>query len=87
MVMVLGVRTISANIFFRNNCWLFIEPAAGLFEGDLFGEAPLEPAPTLQPEPMIDNDSDDDMDGGWVGGPPSTAPRYLKQISFFFFIA
>lgn len=41
----------------------------------MFADAPLEPTPAM-PDPMADNDSDDDMDGGWVGGPPSTAPRF-----------
>lgn len=65
-----------------NNSFFFfslLEPAAGLFEGDLFGDAPLEPTIPPQPEPMIDNDSDDDLDGGWVGGPPSTAPRFVLE--------
>lgn len=37
------------------------EPAAGLFEGDLFADAPL-PQSSM---PMNDNDSDDDMGAGW----------------------
>lgn len=41
------------------------EPAAGLFEGDLFADASL----TQQDLPPIQNDSDDDMDGGgWDTG-------------------
>lgn len=52
----------------------FGEPAAGLFEGDMFADAPLDPVPEL-PEAQGDADSDDDMDGGrWDAGPPSTAP-------------
>lgn len=52
----------------------FGEPAAGLFEGDMFADAPLDPVPEL-PDPQADADSDDDMDGGqWDAGPPSTAP-------------
>lgn len=44
---------------------MFIEePAAGLFEGDLFADASL----TQQDLPPIQNDSDDDMDGGWDTG-------------------
>lgn len=52
----------------------FGEPAAGLFEGDMFADAPLDPVPELTEAPA-DADSDDDMDGGrWDAGPPSTAP-------------
>ncbi len=51
------------------------EPAAGLFEGDLFADAPLERREHSMPSAMEDKDSDDDMDGGWVGGAPSTPPR------------
>lgn len=52
----------------------FGEPAAGLFEGDMFADAPLDPVPDL-PDAQADADSDDDMDGGrWDAGPPSTAP-------------
>lgn len=54
---------------------MFIEPAAGLFEGDLFADAPLERRPHSIPSAMEDKDSDDDMDGGWAGGAPSTPPR------------
>ncbi|KAJ6646198.1 Double-strand-break repair protein rad21 like [Pseudolycoriella hygida] len=52
----------------------FGQPAAGLFEGDLFADAPLERRPNSIPSAMEDKDSDDDMDGGWVGGAPSTPP-------------
>ncbi|XP_037037631.1 double-strand-break repair protein rad21 homolog [Bradysia coprophila] len=51
----------------------FGQPAAGLFEGDLFADAPLERRNSI-PSAMEDKDSDDDMDGGWVGGAPSTPP-------------
>lgn len=47
------------------------EPAAGLFEGDLFADAPLPPS-TMPP---IENDSDDDLDAGWDMGARSTASR------------
>lgn len=40
------------------------EPAAGLFEGDLFADASL----TQQDLPAMQNDSDDDMDAGWDTG-------------------
>lgn len=44
------------------------EPAAGLFEGDLFGDAPS----TQSNLPVIDDGSDDDMAaGGWDAGAPS----------------
>lgn len=47
------------------------EPAAGLFEGDLFADAPL-PQSNMPP---IENDSDDDLDAGWDMGARSTASR------------
>lgn len=47
------------------------EPAAGLFEGDLFADAPLP-----QSSMPIEHGSDDDMDaGGWDMGGHSTASR------------
>lgn len=53
----------------------FGEPAAGLFEGDMFADGPLEPPVPEMPDATGDADSDDDMDGGgWDAGPPSTAP-------------
>ncbi|XP_031619542.1 double-strand-break repair protein rad21 homolog [Contarinia nasturtii] len=45
------------------------EPAAGLFEGDLFADAPL-PQSTMQ---QIEHDSEDDLDAGWDMGAHSTA--------------
>lgn len=48
------------------------EPAAGLFEGDLFADEPL-PQSSM---PMNENDSDDDMGAGWDDmGAHSTASR------------
>lgn len=47
------------------------EPAAGLFEGDLFADAPL-PQSSMPP---IEHDSDEDLDGGWDMGAHSTASR------------
>lgn len=46
------------------------EPAAGLFEGDLFADAPLP-----QSSMPIEHDSDDDLDAGWDMGARSTASR------------
>ncbi|XP_055621865.1 double-strand-break repair protein rad21 homolog isoform X2 [Toxorhynchites rutilus septentrionalis] len=66
------------------------EPAAGLFEGDIFADAPLAPEPDLPAAPTqaqqsgaaaataaaaADEDSDDDDDDHFdVGGAPSPAP-------------
>lgn len=47
------------------------EPAAGLFEGDLFADAPL-PQTSMPP---IEQDSDDDLDAGWDMGARSNASR------------
>ncbi|XP_029713553.2 double-strand-break repair protein rad21 homolog isoform X2 [Aedes albopictus] len=57
------------------------EPAAGLFEGDIFADAPLAPEPELPAAPAqvqngaaeeeTDDDDDDHFD---VGGAPSPAP-------------
>ncbi|EDS41403.1 DNA repair protein Rad21 [Culex quinquefasciatus] len=54
------------------------EPAAGLFEGDIFADAPLAPEPELPAAPtgqqsQVDSDDDDD-DHFDVGGAPSPAP-------------
>lgn len=55
------------------------EPAAGLFEGDIFADAPLAPEPELPAAPVeaqhagTEEDSDDD-DHFDVGGAPSPAP-------------
>lgn len=57
------------------------EPAAGLFEGDIFADAPLAPEPELPAAPTagqqsaaeVDSDDDDD-DHFDVGGAPSPAP-------------
>lgn len=52
-------------------CQNIEEPAAGLFEGDLFADAPLP-----QSSMPIEHGSDDDMDaGGWDMGGHSTASR------------
>ncbi|XP_065083169.1 double-strand-break repair protein rad21 homolog isoform X2 [Ochlerotatus camptorhynchus] len=57
------------------------EPAAGLFEGDIFADAPLAPEPELPAAPAQvqrgeEEDSDDDDDDHFdvVGGAPSPAP-------------
>lgn len=51
----------------------FGQPAAGLFEGDIFADAPLA-STTLPPGAMTSrSDSDDDMDH-FDGGAPSPAP-------------
>lgn len=58
----------------------FVEPAAGLFEGDLFADAPL-PQSTLPPGAMTSRtDSDDDMDHFDVGA-PSPNPRYFFHVN------
>ncbi|XP_053682555.1 double-strand-break repair protein rad21 homolog A isoform X2 [Sabethes cyaneus] len=56
------------------------EPAAGLFEGDIFADAPLAPEPELPGEPAAqaqagqERDSEDDDDDHFdVGGAPSPA--------------
>lgn len=59
------------------------EPAAGLFEGDIFADAPLAPEPELPEAPggaqqtagasQVDSDDDDD-DHFDMGGAPSPAP-------------
>lgn len=55
------------------------EPAAGLFEGDIFADAPLAPEPELPSAPVQaqrgdEDDSDDDDDDHFdVGGAPSPA--------------
>ncbi|XP_055526718.1 double-strand-break repair protein rad21 homolog isoform X2 [Wyeomyia smithii] len=56
------------------------EPAAGLFEGDIFADAPLVPEPELPGEPAAqaqagqERDSEDDDDDHFdVGGAPSPA--------------
>lgn len=48
------------------------EPAAGLFEGDLFADAPLP-----QSSMPIEHDSDDDL--VWDMGARSTASRLIFQ--------
>ncbi|XP_021712676.1 double-strand-break repair protein rad21 homolog isoform X2 [Aedes aegypti] len=57
------------------------EPAAGLFEGDIFADAPLAPEPELPAAPVqaqhgaAEEDSDDDDDDHFdVGGAPSPVP-------------
>lgn len=56
------------------------EPAAGLFEGDFFADAPLAPEPELPAAPAQvqrteEEESDDDDDDHFdVGGAPSPAP-------------
>uniref|UniRef100_U5EIC0 Putative rad21 protein a n=1 Tax=Corethrella appendiculata TaxID=1370023 RepID=U5EIC0_9DIPT len=52
-----------------------IQPAAGLFEGDIFADAPLPAEPQPLPGSMTQRteDSDDD-DGHFDGGAPSPAP-------------
>lgn len=52
----------------------FVEPAAGLFEGDIFADAPLTTT-VLPPGAMTSRtESDDDMDH-YDGGAPSPAMR------------
>lgn len=52
----------------------FGQPAAGLFEGDLFADAPI-PSESLPAGAMTArSDSDDDMDGHFDGGAPSPCP-------------
>ncbi|EJY57797.1 AAEL017135-PA [Aedes aegypti] len=58
------------------------EPAAGLFEGDIFADAPLAPEPELPAAPVqaqhgaAEEDSDDDDDDHFdVGGAPSPVPK------------
>lgn len=57
----------------------FVEPAAGLFEGDIFADAPLTTT-VLPPGAMTSRtESDDDMDH-YDGGAPSPAMRYVHNI-------
>lgn len=69
----------SCIINFQLKAWIEIlichripeEPAAGLFEGDLFADAPL-PQSEVQP---TEQDSDDDMDACWDTGGRSPGSR------------
>ncbi|EAA09166.4 AGAP004560-PA [Anopheles gambiae str. PEST] len=60
-----------------NIIYFFIEPAAGLFEGDIFADAPLAPEPelpTAETQRRADDSDDDDDDHFDMGGAPSPAP-------------
>ncbi|XP_040159713.1 double-strand-break repair protein rad21 homolog [Anopheles arabiensis] len=53
------------------------QPAAGLFEGDIFADAPLAPEPelpTAETQRRADDSDDDDDDHFDMGGAPSPAP-------------
>lgn len=52
----------------------FGQPAAGLFEGDLFGEAPMQSENLPAGAMTARSDSDDDMDDHFDGGAPSPCP-------------
>lgn len=52
----------------------FGQPAAGLFEGDLFGEAPMQSENLPAGAMTARTDSDDDMDDHFDGGAPSPCP-------------
>lgn len=52
----------------------FGQPAVGLFEGDLFGEAPMQSENLPAGAMTARTDSDDDMDDHFDGGAPSPCP-------------
>lgn len=58
------------------------EAAGGLFEGDLFSDTPALRESSIQP--AVENDSDDDLGGGWDGmGGNSDRSRYVFYLPFF----
>lgn len=59
------------------NFWNILEPAAGLFEGDIFGEGPLQTHSVVSVINKQDDsdEEDDDDDGHFDGGAPSPIPR------------
>lgn len=64
-------------LYFKKFSIIIKEPAAGLFEGDIFGEGPLQShsVASVVNKPGDSDEDDDDDDGHFDGGAPSPIPR------------